>query len=333
MKVLSIQPRQNIYNQTVQITPSKTEQKMLYSQTNKYKVYQKIGTGAQAEVFLAYDSNRNQYCAIKVLRGDFLNDEKTLRRFKREIGIMTRLQEHPNIAQVYDFSFNDNSSSENPPFIAMELLTEKTLHDLINLYWSPLNEGNLNPVERKILFNDMLLIISSIFRALDLVHKYGIMHRDVKPKNILLSPMSDPREPPQAKLADFGISLDYDASRFTSLDAFVGTPAYVAPEQISTQNPDGRIDFYSLGAILYEITEGKPPFQATDFYKLLQDHINVDPEPPNNANKIDPMLVEIILKLLKKNPFDRYQQGIDVSMLLESIVFKERKLKELILIK
>ena len=285
---------------------------------DRYVLNKQIGKGAQAEVYLAYDLETSSLCAIKKISPHLADDAKTVQRFQSEAQIMIDLPKpvHPNIASVFNISTENNES-----YIVMELITGGTLHDAIDLYWSNIRNPEFKDEERELLFNDMLLMIASIFRALDYVHNNGIVHRDVKPKNILLKISDDFTKPPTAKLTDFGLSLKHESLDENSLLTISGTLYYISPDQLTRSNPDGRADFYSLGAVLYELVNGMPPFPMNSPSIVINHHLNIKPEFPDPLNvdtsqilrMVDiKSLVNSIRAILHKGDF---QDTIDLNLL------------------
>lgn len=281
-----------------------------------YQIYEQIGQGATATVDLALDTRTGKLCALKrplPTSSGTVSKSGIQARFKLESKSYIHLR-HPHIISIHDTG-QDNGQD----FIVSELMNGGTLRNLTNMLLDKDPNIRLTKDEKKYLFNDMLVFIANIAKALDYASAYGIVaHRDIKPDNILLKITALPT----AKLGDFGLAKDLSRTQVTSEHSILGTIDYMSPEQVnSSDSIDMRSDLYAIGAILYEMATGKPPFTNVSDTKSRFHHIlNTKPPEPISINpSIDPMLDVVIMKLLEKNPFDRYQSGYDVALLLKGM--------------
>jgi serine/threonine protein kinase len=254
----------------------------------RYQVTEHLGRGGMAEVYKAYQPSLDRYVAIKLMHG-FLADEKEfLTRFEREARVVATLR-HPNIVQVHDFDVDNGVY-----YMVMEFINGETL------------KGRLQTLEEHgewVSTEDAARIIIAVGSALKYAHERGMVHRDVKPANVMIT------EDGQVILTDFGIAKIVTSSNLTASGAMVGTPSYMAPEQGMGQPGDERSDIYSLGVMLYQLMVGRLPYDADTPLAVVLKHIN-DPLPLPRSVKPDlsEPLERVILKSLAKNPTDRYQK-------------------------
>lgn len=259
---------------------------------NRYEIIEKVGGGGMAEVYKAKCKLLNRYVAIKVLRDQFKNDVDVLTKFKREAQSAASLS-HPNIVNVYDVGEEDGKN-----YIVMEYINGKTLKDLIRIY------GHLDTKET---VNTAI----SIAEALEAAHKNGIVHRDIKPHNIMVT------EDRMIKVTDFGIARATSSVTMTNNGGVLGSAHYLSPEQARGGMVDKRSDIYSLGVVMYEMATGKVPFDADSPISVAIMHIQEEPTPPRQINPDIPRELEfMIMKAMKKNPTERYQ---DVKSLLADL--------------
>jgi serine/threonine protein kinase len=260
-----------------------------------YRITEQLGRGGMATVYKAYHPVLDRYVAVKVLPRYFIHDPTFFERFLQEAQAVARLRHH-NIMQVFDFGREGDI-----PYLVMEYLPGGTLQERLG---KPLPLG------------EALRITRQVADALGYAHKQGIIHRDVKPSNVLLTKEGD------AVLSDFGIAKIVESLvSLTKTGVGVGTPEYMAPEQGQGLPVDGRSDLYSLGVVLYEMVTGQAPYSAETPLAIVLKHIN-DPLPlPRRVNPAIPEAVErIILTCLAKNPADRYQTGADLVQAIDGVL-------------
>lgn len=266
---------------------------------DRYHILEHIGGGGMADVYKAKDQRLERDVAIKILKDQFVDDEDFVKGFTRESHAAARLN-HPNIVGVYDVGFDD-SNGKKKYYIVMELIKGYTLKDKIR-------ENSGLGIEEAI---DYTLIIS---KALQNAHKNGIIHRDVKPQNILLQDNKDP------KVTDFGIAQGATKATVTGGEDILGSVHYFSPEQASGKTTDERSDIYSLGIVLYEMLTGKLPFNGDTPIAIALKHIQEDmPAPSLYNDKVSPSLDQVVLKMTQKDPDDRYNNLEEVIGDLEKI--------------
>lgn len=253
-----------------------------------------------AEVYSAYHPGLDRYVAIKVLHSFLANEEGFLTRFQREAKIVATFR-HPNIVQVYDFDFDPES---NAYYMVMEFVDGPNLKTRLQ---GIAQEGRIMPLE------EAVSIVTAIADALSYAHQHGMVHRDVKPANIIMNQNG------QAILSDFGIAKIVDTNTLTASGAMVGTPAYMAPEQGMGQAGDARADIYSLGVVLYQLMTGSLPFDADTPLGIVLKHINAPLTPPTDINPtLSPGIEAVILRALAKGPNNRYQTAREFATDLEN---------------
>ncbi len=258
----------------------------------RYINLEEINRGSMGVIYKAYDTELEEEVVLKIISEVFSEDPNAIRRFKREAKAARKLS-HPNIVRIFDIG-----EINGKKFISMEYLKGKDLKRIIRTY------GRLD--EKR-----MIYIIKQLCFALDYAHKKGVIHRDIKPANIIIT------EDDIVKVSDFGIAkILKEATEVTKIGEIVGTPLYMAPEQIKGEKIDARADIYALGVLMYEMITGKPPFIEGD---IAYHHLNTPPKPPKYCH---PKLQRIILKCLKKDPQERYSS---VKELLDDIVKYEKE--------
>src|SRR3712207_3762847 len=257
---------------------------------DRYTLLEVLGDGGMARVYLARDNVLDREVALKVLRDQYGYDEALVERFRREARNAASLN-HPNIVQVYDQGRDDDGTY----YIAMEYVPGGTLKDLMA------KEGSLAPKEAA-------GIASRVAVALEVAHGRGIVHRDIKPQNVLLSASGEP------KVADFGIARAASSKTMTETNLILGTAAYMSPEQVRGEPVGPASDLYSLGVVLYEMLTSRLPYQADDPIATAMKHTN-DPVPhPREANPAVPEDVDaLVVKLLAKRPEDRYASAAELA--------------------
>ena len=267
---------------------------------NRYEIIKKIGDGGMAFVYEAKDRLLNRTVAVKVLRPEFVDDEEFLGKFKREAEAVASLS-HPNIVNVYDVGEDGKVH-----YIVMELVEGQNLKDIIK------NEGTLDEYTA-------LDITKQIAKALGAAHKKGIIHRDIKPHNILIS-----NEGRLVKVTDFGIAKAVSSSTMTSTGSIIGSVHYFSPEQAKGKYVGNTTDLYSLGIVLYEMIIGRVPFRGDSPISIALQHINDEIEFTQEEKVAIPQSVRnIIKKLTSKSSDDRYQ-GADE--LIEDIEYIEKNI-------
>ena len=267
----------------------------MFEQLGRYQIQELIGEGSMAEVYKAYDPKIGRTLAVKVLKPEWCVDEDYLGRFMREAKAAGAFS-HPNIVTVYDVGQIDDR-----PYIVIELIDGTPLGDSIK-------PGTPMPLDR------VLAIGIQLADALHYAHERGVVHRDVKPNNILLLP-----DGKTIKIADFGIAHmdDPDAAQKTQVGTVLGTPQYMSPEQVMGQKVDGRSDLFSVGVILYLLCTGQKPFDSNTMATLLFKITQEEPPPIFDvAPNLPAGLQHIINKLISKAPERRFQSGHDLARAL-----------------
>ena len=257
----------------------------------RYEVGELLGRGGMAEVRKGTDVRLGRTVAIKRLRTDLASDATFQARFRREAQSAASLND-PTIVSVYDTGEEMSTDGSNvaQPYIVMEYVAGRTLRDV-------LRDG------RKILPERALEITSGVLRALDYSHRAGIIHRDIKPGNVMLTPAGD------VKVMDFGIAraVSDASSTMTQTAAVVGTAQYLSPEQARGETVDSRSDVYSTGCLLYELLTGRPPFVGDSPVSVAYQHVREQAQPPSaHDEEVTPELDAIVMKALAKNLGDRY---------------------------
>src|SRR5689334_2608176 len=260
----------------------------------RYEIGGVLGRGGMAEVHRGRDLRLGREVAVKVLRSDLARDPSFQVRFRREAQAAASLN-HPAIVAVYDTG-EDRTTTGATPYIVMEYVEGETLRDVIR------REGHLSP-ERA------MSLAADICGALDFSHRNGIVHRDVKPGNVMITPQGT------VKVMDFGIAraVSDSAATMTSTAAVIGTAQYLSPEQARGDSVDARSDVYSMGCLLYELVTGAPPFMGDSPVAVAYQHVREDPRLPSSINpEVPPELDAILLKAMSKNPANRYQSAADM---------------------
>src|SRR5919108_2034268 len=267
----------------------------------RYRIVRKLGAGGMANVYLAEDEDLGRRVAIKILNDRYANDEAFIERFRREAKSAAGLS-HPNIVSIYD-----RGEAEGTYYIAMEVIEGRSLKELI------LTRGAL-PVSQAITFAKQLL------EALRFAHRHGIIHRDIKPHNVLVSTDERAkRHETRLKVTDFGIAR-HGASQMTEAGPIMGTAQYLSPEQARGAPVTAASDLYSAGVVLYEMLTGKVPFNGDSAIEIAMKHVNDAPRPPSHLrSEISPELDQVVLRALAKEPEDRYQTAEDFIEDLERV--------------
>ena len=255
----------------------------------KYRVKGELGRGGMGTVYLAEQPGLGREVAIKELIQSA--DPTSLRRFLQEAQVMARTS-HPNLVQVHDIELQGNVN-----YLVLEFVRGRSLRD-----W--MSQAPLPPPQ-------VFAVMRGVLQALDYAHRHAVVHRDMKPENVLIS------DEGMVKVADFGIARLMDdtgvGGTATKTGTTVGTPQYMSPEQVSSSKVDGRSDLYSAGIMFYELVAGQPPFSASDAdgpFTLMAKHVQAPPKPPSVFRPgLNLELEHVILTSLSKRPEDRFQTG------------------------
>ena len=258
----------------------------------RYEITQLLGEGGMSYVYKAIDKQLQRTVAIKTLKPNYVEQEKFVERFKREAQTAANLN-HPNIVQIFDWGIGDE------PFFVMEYIEGNTLTSII---------AN----KRTISMNDILFIGAQVSSGLQAAHSKGLVHRDIKPGNIMITPEG------KVKVTDFGIvSLQNEESDITKTGSILGTASYISPEQAQGKPVSKESDLYSLGTVLYELITGRPPFEGDTPIATATKHITDKPEKLSTYRANIPKGIEnAVLKLLHKYPKDRFKNAEDLRAIL-----------------
>jgi serine/threonine-protein kinase len=261
---------------------------------NRYSLGDLLGIGGTAEVYLAHDEILDRDVALKVLRSQHAENEEFIKLFRREARSAAALN-HPNVVPVYYWG----RSEDGRYYMTMEYVSGGTLKDRVG--------ESLNP-------STVIRLGLQVADALGFAHERGVVHRDVKPHNILLT------EAGEARVADFGIARAANATTTSQLSPLMGTAGYLSPEQAKGESVGPASDLYSLGVVLYEALTGELPLNAEDPVALAMKHVNELPRSPREANpKVPNDLAALTLKLLAKRPEDRYPSAYALAQDLERV--------------
>src|ERR671917_2114282 len=251
----------------------------------RYRVIRRIGSGGMADVYEAEDTQLGRRIALKLLYSRFAEDAEFVERFRREASSAAGLN-HPHVVQVFDRGRWDGT-----PYIAMELLEGRNLKQIVR------EHGALEPA----LAVDIVL---QILKAARFAHRRGVVHRDIKPHNVIVD------EEGRAKVTDFGIARA-GASDMTETGSIMGTAQYLSPEQAQGHPVDARSDLYATGIVLYELLTGTLPFDADSPVTIALKQVSEDPLPPRQRTPaVPPALDAVVLRALQKDPADRYQDAV-----------------------
>ena len=262
----------------------------------RYEVQEIIGVGGMSVVYKAYDNVDDRIVAIKILKDEFLNNEEFKRRFKNESKAIALLS-HENIVRVYDVNFG-----EKLQYIVMEYIDGITLKEYINK-------------QNSITWNDAVYFMTQILRAVQHAHDKGIVHRDIKPQNIILLPNGT------LKVTDFGIARFSRSETKTLTEQAIGSVHYIAPEQAKGEQTDVRADIYSMGVVLYEMLAGKVPFDSENAVSVALMQVQANAEKLTQINPNIPKgLEQICVHAMQKNPDDRYQSATEMLLDIEEII-------------
>ena len=265
---------------------------MLGERIGSYEVLEEIGRGGMATVYRARQASVDRDVAIKAIRGGIASDPDAVQRFQREARLIARL-EHPHILPIYDFD-----GAHDPPYLVMRYMDTGTLEDVM--------EQGLLP------HNEIAYLMRQVCSALDYAHRQGIVHRDVKPSNIMIDQQGN------AFVSDLGIAriaAEAGGRQITATGAIIGTPDYMSPEQAQGRDDvDARADIYALGAMLYQMLSGEVPFQADTPMNVLMKHIHEPPPPLREKNpSVPPQAEAVVQKAMAKDRQARYASAVELS--------------------
>lgn len=263
--------------------------------SKRYQVIEEIGRGGMGRVYKAADKELSRIVALKMIKPERSADPDIVEKFKKEINLASQIS-HDNVCRIHDLG-----EIAGIKYISMQYIEGQNLREFIQ-------------TSKKLSTETAIPIIEQICHALTAAHKKGVIHRDLKPKNIMLDKKGN------AYVMDFGIAKSLEAEDTTKSGVVMGTPAYISPEQAEGEKADTRSDIYSLGAIMYEMMTGEPPFKADSIPSLLHKHVTEAPKPPSQLNpQIPNQLEKIIMKCLKKSPEKRYQEPDEIINAIEEV--------------
>ena len=268
----------------------------------RYEIVELLGEGGMAFVYKAKDMQLKRMVAIKTLKPNYVEQTTFVERFKREAQTAANLN-HPNIVQIFDWGI------EEEPYFVMEYIEGNTLTSIISN-------------RKTISLSDILFIGAQVANGLQAAHSQGLVHRDIKPGNIMITPGG------KVKVTDFGIvSIQNEESDITKTGSILGTASYISPEQAQGKSVSVGSDLYSLGTVLYELITGNPPFEAESPIATATKHLTEKPEKPSKYRKDLPKGIEnAILKLLHKTPKDRFKSAED----LRAVLLQQRNQLEMV---
>jgi len=271
---------------------------------NRFQLLKEIGRGGMGIVFQAHDKKLKEQVAIKVLSPLLSNNVDGLERLKREVSAARRIT-HPNVIRIHDIS-----ESGGLHFVSMEYFSGTTLKDIIK------RDGAFSAAQGS-------QIAFQICDGLESAHKHGVIHRDLKSQNIIVNDHGE------LKIIDFGLATNIHQQGMTATGLILGTPEYMAPEQVAGKKADERADIYSFGIILYELFSGKVPFTGDTAIAVGFQQMREDPQPPRQVNpQISTEVEQIILKALQKNPSDRYNSVAEMRIDLENAFHASRVVQQ-----
>ena len=261
----------------------------------RYQIIEELGKGGMGKVYKVHDTEINEKVALKLLKPDIAADKKTIERFRNELKFARKIR-HKNVCQMYDLN-----KEEGIHYITMEYIRGEDLKKLIR------KMGSLSP-------GQTISIAKQVCEGLAEAHKLGVVHRDLKPQNVMVD------EEGNARIMDFGIARSIKEKGITGAGVMIGTPEYMSPEQVEGKEVDQRSDFYSLGTILYEMVTGRVPFEGDTPFTIGIKHKSEEPKDPRELNaQIPEELSRVILRCMEKDKEKRYQSTGEVRSELENI--------------
>ena len=273
---------------------------------SKYKLIESLGQGGMGSIFRAQRLHIGDEVAVKLLHHDLVREQKALERFRREARAAAMIR-HPNVVSIHDFS-DGSGSDATQPYIVMELVRGISLGDLLR------REGRLKP-ERAV------RLMHEICTGVGVAHRQGLLHRDLKPDNVIVVPPSHEGDEETAKVVDFGLAKVRDVAAATALThtgAVIGTLYYMSPEQCSGEELDARADVYSLGAMFYEMLTGGPPFRSRNLAGLIAKHLHEPPPPFPESLRVPKGLESVCFRALAKDPNQRQPDAIALGRELQN---------------
>ncbi|MEX0153541.1 Stk1 family PASTA domain-containing Ser/Thr kinase [Microbacterium sp. LMI1-1-1.1] len=274
--------------------------------SGRYRVDDLIGRGGMASVYRGYDQTLGRTVAIKILKADLAGDAAFRTRFRLEAQAASRMA-HPSIVRVFDAGEDSETGYDGHdrpvPYIVMELVHGRLLKDVI--------------ADGPVPLDATLRYVDGILEALEYSHRAGVVHRDIKPGNVMITDAG------QVKVMDFGIAraVSDSSSTVAETTAIIGTAAYFSPEQAKGESVDARADLYSTGVVLYELLTGRPPFRGDTPVAVAYQHVSEAPVPPSELNESVPRAVDaVVLRALAKDPFQRPQDAAGFREALDATV-------------
>jgi serine/threonine protein kinase/Tol biopolymer transport system component len=289
---------------------------LIGQQIDNYRIEMLLGEGGMGAVYRAQDIHLNRPVALKMISPRLARNPDFQRRFLQEARAAARLK-HPSIVQIYHFS-----GRQGLLYMAMSYIPGQALGTYIR---------RLQKSERVIMLSESLILTAQIAEALGYAHRQGVVHRDIKPDNILLEPLDAPErsgEPAiRAVITDFGLAKLLEGGLETQTNTFLGTLPYMSPEQCRGRDIDGRSDIYSLGILLYQLATGRLPFDIRSIGDAAEKHIRATPPSPLEIRPdLPPVVAEVILKAIAKQPEERFQTGEDMARTLRSVPIDATKI-------
>lgn len=259
----------------------------------RYEIIKPIGSGATSQVYLANDVESDSPVAIKIMRADV--DDTTIRaRFEREARAMSMIGSHPHVVQLYEWGFLDDR-----PYLVMEWVRGKSLKDMLKQWGRPTPRRAAE-------------VMSEVADALEAAHRAGVLHRDMKPANILIDGNG------VVKIVDFGFAKTVEDAALTAAGIVMGSVAYTAPERLTGKGSDPRSDVYSMGVILYQLLTGRLPFVGDSIAEVGRMQVRRPPKPPRRRQHSVPRELDaIVMRAMTKNPDDRFQSAAQMRVALD----------------